>query len=411
MSSKAEGGKSCYCLPAVVHGIMSGMQEKRFRIHMNTGKIGPFYARAKINWSLLMEGLREDGYHLLDTVMQRVSLFDEIVMTPATEWSVQCSNARLPANDKNTALLAAKAYAKAAGLTDAYHIYITKNIPVGAGLGGGSADAAAVLIALNERYGALTREELLALGLSIGADVPFCLTGGCARCTGVGEVMEPVQPAGEYHLVIAGCGSSLNTARVFRRYDALLEANRAHEGAALPEFEQQNPPLVCDEPFPWEDETERLTQAPEEHEIPAVCTGDALTKALIAALSSGCAFTVAKSLNAFACRLKTSEGSAVAGGILCDERYVSEADCALCIARAKELLCGANDLTFTACSLAPAVADTLLDLKCAGALAASMSGSGSACFGLFADLESAQKAAKQLSHLPFCAVCSTERVD
>jgi len=205
------------------HGMMSGMQLTRIQRNMASDQLGPYHAYGKINWSLLITGVREDGYHLLDTVMQRIDLCDEITLIPADSWSVSCSDRRAPRDASNTALVAARAYAAAAGLRDAYHIAIEKRIPVGAGLGGGSADAAAVLSALNEKYAALTEQELLALALSVGADVPFCLAGGCARCTGVGEVMAPAR-GGEYHLVVAGCGANLSTAAVFRHYDGLVAA-------------------------------------------------------------------------------------------------------------------------------------------------------------------------------------------
>jgi 4-diphosphocytidyl-2C-methyl-D-erythritol kinase len=392
---------------------------------MNSGQLGLFYAYGKINWSLLITGIREDGYHLLDTVMQRIDLCDEITLIPAANWSIACSSSQTPNNGDNTAMLAAKAYAQATGIADAYHISIRKNIPVGAGLGGGSADAAAVLSALNGKYGALTQKELLLLALSIGADVPFCLVGGCARCTGVGEVMEPAKSAKTYHLVIAGCGANLSTARVFQRYDAILAAEAANGKSDDPRpFEEAR---ASKEAFPREREEApfaafdgaaptRPFVLPESQAGQTPCfparTGEELTAELLGALSTGCARSVARALQVFACRLRGNGPSpAEIGGIPCDERYAAEAGCTLCVATAQEVLCGANDLTCAACDLAPGVADTLLRLRRSGALAVSMSGSGSACFGLFADKESAQEAAKQLCDLPLCVVCSTKKAD
>ncbi len=100
---------------------------------MKAGRIGPIYAYGKINWSLLVTGVRPDGYHTLDTVMQRISLKDEITLVPAAQWSVQCDDARIPSNGENTALAAAKAYARAAVLKDAYAISVVKHIPQGLG--------------------------------------------------------------------------------------------------------------------------------------------------------------------------------------------------------------------------------------------------------------------------------------
>jgi|GEM_PF-2544085 len=393
---------------------------------MASDQLGPYHAYGKINWSLLITGVREDGYHLLDTVMQRIDLCDEITLIPADSWSVSCSDRRAPRDASNTALVAARAYAAAAGLRDAYHIAIEKRIPVGAGLGGGSADAAAVLSALNEKYAALTEQELLALALSVGADVPFCLAGGCARCTGVGEVMAPAR-GGEYHLVVAGCGANLSTAAVFRHYDGLVAAEGTDVRFDPALLGWAEPAPECDEPFHFDDEEgedEPPAKIIPEHPVRyahaqkrlrqlSVRTGGQLTADLVHALSTGNAEAVAKALNAFSRRVRGNDPfrAAMVGDTPCDERYAAEADCMLCIAGSHELLCGANDLTFAACDLAPGVAETLLRLRRAGALATSMSGSGSACFGLFSNRESAEHAAESLSDLPFCAACSTLKAD
>ncbi len=394
---------------------------------MNAGRIGPFFARGKINWSLLTTGVRKDGYHLLDTVMQRITLADEITLFPASEWGIECPGSQAPEHCKNTAMIAAKAYCEAAGIADAYTISILKKIPVGAGLGGGSADAAAVLSALNGKYGALSEEELLKLALSVGADAPFCLAGGCARCTGVGEVMERVENAGEYHLVVAGCGTNLSTARVFQHYDGLLAAEAGRRDTDIPLFGWLDEALMKTLPFPWEEDwlcgapkgeeaaEGALFAAPEpdwpkpEDFVPR--TGEELTQDLAAALSSGSAEGVAAALAAFSRRLRENDPARAAAvcGVPCDMRYAAEADCTLCVAGAKSVLCGANDLTYAACDLAPGVAKTLLRLRLAGAMAASMSGSGSACFGLFKDRAAAEEAAKKLSDLPLCVVCGTEK--
>lgn len=400
---------------------------------MNAGRIGPFFACGKINWSLLTTGAREDGYHLLDTVMQRITLADEITLFRASEWGIECPGSQAPEHCKNTAMIAAKAYAAASGITDAYTISILKKIPVGAGLGGGSADAAAVLSALNGKYNALSKEELLKLALSVGADVPFCLAGGCARCTGVGEVMAPVENAGEYHLVVAGCGANLSTAKVFQHYDGLLAAEAGRRDTDIPLFGRMDEALMKTFPFPWEED--RPGSAPKGEEAAEPCsgegalfaapepdwpepedfaprTGEELTQDLVAALASGSAEGVAGALAAFSRRMRGNDPTrAAVCGVPCDVRYAAEADCTICIAGAKSVLCGANDLTCAACDLAPGVAETLLRLRLAGAMAASMSGSGSACFGLFKDRAAAEEAAKKLSDLPFCAVCSTEKTE
>lgn len=180
-------------------------------------------AYAKINLSLDITGRREDGFHTLDTVMQAVSLCDTITLTPTREPGVSLrTNFRyLPVNEKNTAYRAASLFFEHCGSSGAgVQISILKRIPSRAGLGGGSADAAAVLRGLNELYGAgLSQETLLELGAQIGADVPFCLHGGACRCTGVGERLEPVTPLPDCFLVICKPPAGMSTPRAYALLD------------------------------------------------------------------------------------------------------------------------------------------------------------------------------------------------
>jgi len=133
-------------------------------------------ARAKINWTLDILGQREDGYHLMDMLMQSVSLADTITLTPASEVTITTGGyPKLPANERNLAYRAAIALQNATGCRKGAAIHVEKRIPVGAGMGGGSADAAGVLAGLNRLWGTgLNQQELEAIGLTLGADVPFC---------------------------------------------------------------------------------------------------------------------------------------------------------------------------------------------------------------------------------------------
>lgn len=180
-------------------------------------------AYAKINLSLDITGRREDGFHTLDTVMQTVSLCDAITLTSVREPGISLrTNFRyLPVNEKNTAYRAASLFFKHCGIQGAgLQISIQKRIPSRAGLGGGSADAAAVLRGLNELYGAgLSKETLFGLGAQIGADVPFCLHGGACRCTGVGEILEPVAPLPDCFLVICKPPAGMSTPRAYALLD------------------------------------------------------------------------------------------------------------------------------------------------------------------------------------------------
>ena len=177
-------------------------------------------AFAKINWSLDITGVREDGYHLMDMVMQPVSLFDTVELYPADDLSLSTSgHPLLKADEKHLAHRAARALKEYTSFSGGAAISVRKRIPVGAGMGGGSADAAAVLFGLNQLWHTgLSDKELAAIGLSLGADIPFCLRGGLTRTGGIGEKLAD-NPCGRfYHLVIVQPCRGLSTAEVFRAW-------------------------------------------------------------------------------------------------------------------------------------------------------------------------------------------------
>lgn len=177
-------------------------------------------ARAKINWTLDILGQRADGYHLMDMLMQPVTLSDTVLIEPADDLTLTTGgNPLLPADDRHLALRAARALKAHTGYPGGAAIRVEKQIPVGAGMGGGSADAAAVLAGLNRLWGTgLNQEELEAVGLTLGADVPFCLRGGLTRTTGIGEVMEPLPCAKTWPLVVIQPCEGLSTKEVFTAY-------------------------------------------------------------------------------------------------------------------------------------------------------------------------------------------------
>lgn len=185
-------------------------------------------AYAKINLSLALTGVREDGYHTLHTVMQAVSLCDELTVEKANVIRFSCSEPSL-AGEKNLCVKAAKAFFRQAGIDGGARIQLNKKIPTGAGLGGGSADAAAVLCALNGLYGKpLDEADLYALSARLGADVPFCLYvclhgGGKCLCEGIGEVLTPLPAGDRFQLVIAKGESGLSTPEMYRRMDAVRD--------------------------------------------------------------------------------------------------------------------------------------------------------------------------------------------
>ena len=192
-------------------------------------------ARAKINWTLDIVGQRPDGYHLMDMLMQSVTLADTVTLTPAEELILTCSgDPLLPADERHLALRAARALQTHTGCTRGAHIHVDKRIPVGAGMGGGSADAAAVLAGLNRLWQTgLSNEELEALGLTLGADVPFCLRGGLTRTTGVGEVMADLPCSRFWPLVVIQPCEGLSTKEIFTAFhEGVVEARPDNDAAA-----------------------------------------------------------------------------------------------------------------------------------------------------------------------------------
>lgn len=183
-------------------------------------------ARAKINWSLNILGVRPNGYHELDMLMQQISLSDELVFEPADALSLTVGGA--PGDESDLVLKAARALAELArqrGMeTSGARICLTKRIPSRAGLGGGSADCAETLKALNRLWNLnFPMETLLELGAKLGADVPFCLTGGLARVSGFGERIEPLRNPPHCALVLITPGGGLSTPEVFRAYDEMVK--------------------------------------------------------------------------------------------------------------------------------------------------------------------------------------------
>lgn len=181
-------------------------------------------APAKINLTLDITGRRADGYHLLDTVMQSLSLCDEVVvsLTGTGDITLELRDTTLQPDRNNTAYRAAEVFFRETGRTNpGVAITVTKRIPMQAGMGGGSADAAGVLVALDRLFKTeLSREELCRLGLAVGADVPFCLWGGTARATGVGEVLSSVPGLPDCTVLIAKPAVGVSTAAAYAAVDA-----------------------------------------------------------------------------------------------------------------------------------------------------------------------------------------------
>lgn len=180
-------------------------------------------AYAKLNISLDVTGRREDGYHDMLMLMQTVSLCDELTIMPEQNGLIHAATSLpyVPGDRRNLAVRAAMQFLEMIGDGDrGMKIAIRKNIPVGAGMAGGSADAAAVLRALNRAYGdPFTAEELCAAGENVGSDVAFCIRGGTALASGRGEILRPLAPLPPCHFVICKPDFSISTPELFKKLD------------------------------------------------------------------------------------------------------------------------------------------------------------------------------------------------
>ena len=268
-------------------------------------------APAKVNLSLDIIGRRDDGYHLLDSIVVFTTFGDQIDLSPASGDSVRVSGpfaASLTAAGDNICLRALSAFREAGGEASPLAIHIDKQIPVGAGLGGGSSDAAAMLRHLNGASAhPLSEERLSAVALSLGADVPVCLASTAQRMQGIGEILTPLEPPPRGHLVLARPDAMLATGEVFRRWQQAGPAGAASDTGSRPD----------------------------------------------------------------------------------------------------RIIAAGNDLEAAATALVPAIGTVLVSLRdCEGIIAAQMSGSGTACFGLFEDAGVAATAAQRLADSGLWAVAT-----
>ena len=188
-------------------------------------KQGVVLAPCKVNLTLDITGRRPDGYHEMEMVLLAADLCDRVTVTlhSGREIRVECDNRNVPLGEGNLAVRAARIFYERTGLpAQGMDISIEKRIPMEAGLAGGSADAAAVLVALNALWEAgLSLEELEETALPLGADVPFCLRGGVVIARGIGEEFHVLPPLPDCFLVIAKPWEGVSTAAAFRRADEL----------------------------------------------------------------------------------------------------------------------------------------------------------------------------------------------
>ena len=204
-------------------------------------------APAKINLTLDIVGTREDGYHLLESIFQSVGIYDTV--TARKRWgkgiSLKSDDCNCPV-EKNTAYKAAVAFFQYTGLKKGVKLTLQKRIPQQAGMGGGSADAAGVLVALNKLFKTgLTTEQLCEIGLTVGADVPFCVLGGTAYVTGIGEGLRPLPPLSHCAIVVAQPAEGISTKEAYAAVDNAEILARPDNAAAIAALEAGDLAGVC----------------------------------------------------------------------------------------------------------------------------------------------------------------------
>lgn len=180
-------------------------------------------AMAKINLGLDVIRKRDDGYHEVRMVMQTVNLYDTLTFRRAGGGGIRLSadRAGVPLDERNLICKAASLLMESCGVRQGIEVRLEKRIPMAAGMAGGSTDAAAAFVGLNRLLGlGLNREQLCALGVKIGADVPYCIMGGTVLSEGIGEILTPLPPAPDCHLVIARPEIDVSTKYVYENLHA-----------------------------------------------------------------------------------------------------------------------------------------------------------------------------------------------
>jgi len=220
-------------------------------------------AHAKINLALNVKGIYKDGYHRVEMIMQSIALHDRVkIKKKSSDIIVNCSDPCIPLGKGNLAFQSAEIFFSKKGITAGAEIYIQKNIPVAAGLAGGSTDAAAVLKGLYKLYD-LKEDytEMRKILSSIGMDVPFCLEGGTVFASGKGDELEFLPSIKEYPLLLVTPSVQLSTAEVYRFYDKFLPDVKIDMDSILRNLKEDN---EIDWSLDWENVLEqpakKLTQ-------------------------------------------------------------------------------------------------------------------------------------------------------
>jgi 4-diphosphocytidyl-2-C-methyl-D-erythritol kinase len=179
-------------------------------------------SRAKINLSIDVLGKRNDGYHIVEMIMQTIDLYDYINMrdNDNNKINIKSNSESIPLNENNIVYKAAKIIKEKFNIDKGLDIYIQKNIPVAAGMAGGSSNAAAILVGLNEMWNLnINEQDLIDIGLRLGADVPFCITGGAALAQGIGEKLTKIKGLNESYILVCKPDVFVSTAEVYKNLD------------------------------------------------------------------------------------------------------------------------------------------------------------------------------------------------
>ncbi|WP_291653920.1 4-(cytidine 5'-diphospho)-2-C-methyl-D-erythritol kinase [Clostridium sp.] len=205
-------------------------------------------AYAKVNISLDIVGKREDGYHLLEMIMQSIDLYDEIVIEKQKkEITIKCNKPYVPTDERNLAYKAAQLFIEKYNIDSGVNINIKKNIPVCAGLAGGSTDAATVLKIMNSIFDInASDEELMVLGLKLGADVPYCIKGGTALCKGIGEEVTMLKKFKDKIVVLVKPPFGVSTNSVYQEFNIEKARNHPNTNLIIDAINNDNLKMVCD---------------------------------------------------------------------------------------------------------------------------------------------------------------------
>lgn len=204
---------------------------------------------AKINLTLDITGTREDGYHTLETIMTCVNLSDIVIVDKTNgEIKITSNKKNIPTNNKNIAYKACEEFYKALGCNNkGAKILLHKNIPVSAGLAGGSGNAAATLVSLNMLYNnPFSFEELSKIGAGLGADVPFCMNCNTHLATGIGDILTPVSSMPNCYIVLVTPPFSVSTPWVYKEYDKLEKSIFPDNKKMLDALKKKDYHMICD---------------------------------------------------------------------------------------------------------------------------------------------------------------------